>query len=39
MQVFLETQRLALRRFSVDDTDNLVDLDSDPDQGRGKVVN
>jgi RimJ/RimL family protein N-acetyltransferase len=31
MQVFLETQRLALRRFSVDDTDNLVDLDSDPD--------
>jgi RimJ/RimL family protein N-acetyltransferase len=31
MQVFLETQRLVLRRFSVDDADNLVDLDADPD--------
>jgi RimJ/RimL family protein N-acetyltransferase len=31
MQVFLETHRLVLRRFSVDDADNLVDLDADPD--------
>jgi len=31
MQVFLETERLVLRRFSVDDADNLVDLDADPD--------
>jgi RimJ/RimL family protein N-acetyltransferase len=31
MQVFLETQRLVLRRFSVDDVDNLVNLDADPD--------
>lgn len=31
MHVFLETQRLALRRFSVDDADNLVNLDADPD--------
>ena len=31
MQVFLETQRLVLRRFSVADADNLVSLDSDPD--------
>jgi RimJ/RimL family protein N-acetyltransferase len=31
MQVFLETQRLTLRRFSADDADNLVDLDADPD--------
>ena len=31
MQVFLETQRLVLRRFAADDVDNLVELDSDPD--------
>ena len=31
MQVFLETQRLMLRRFSTADADNLVDLDADPD--------
>ncbi len=31
MQVFLETDRLALRQFTEADLDNLVDLDSDPD--------
>jgi RimJ/RimL family protein N-acetyltransferase len=31
MQIFLETDRLVLRRFTDDDVDNLVDLDSDPD--------
>jgi RimJ/RimL family protein N-acetyltransferase len=31
MQIFLETERLVLRRFSGDDVDNLVELDSDPD--------
>ena len=31
MQVFLETQRLVLRRFSMADADNLVNLDADPD--------
>src|SRR5437660_6657996 len=31
MQVFLETERLILRRFTEDDVDNLVELDSDPD--------
>ncbi len=31
MQVFLETERLLLRRFTEDDVDNLVALDSDPD--------
>ncbi len=31
MLVFLETQRLILRRFTADDADNLVNLDSDPD--------
>jgi RimJ/RimL family protein N-acetyltransferase len=31
MQVFLETQRLVLRRFSMNDVDNLVNLDADPD--------
>lgn len=30
MQIFLETERLALRRFTVNDVDNLVELDSDP---------
>lgn len=30
MQVFLETDRLVLRRFTVDDVDNLYDLDGDP---------
>ena len=31
MQIFLETERLVLRRFTADDVDNLVELDSDPD--------
>jgi RimJ/RimL family protein N-acetyltransferase len=31
MQVFLETERLVLRRFTMADADNLVELDSDPD--------
>jgi RimJ/RimL family protein N-acetyltransferase len=31
MQVFLETERLVLRCFTVADVDNLTDLDSDPD--------
>ena len=31
MQVFLETPRLLLRRFTHDDVDNLVELDSDPE--------
>ena len=31
MQVFLETERLLLRRFTADDVDNLTELDSDPD--------
>jgi RimJ/RimL family protein N-acetyltransferase len=31
MEVFLETQRLLLRRFSLADADNLVRLDADPD--------
>lgn len=31
MQVFLETERLLLRRFTANDVDNLCDLDSDPD--------
>lgn len=31
MQIFLETERLVLRRFTDDDIDNLVELDSDPD--------
>jgi RimJ/RimL family protein N-acetyltransferase len=31
MQVFLETDRLVLRRFTTDDVDNLVSLDADPD--------
>jgi RimJ/RimL family protein N-acetyltransferase len=31
MQIFLETERLMLRRFTEDDVDNLVQLDSDPD--------
>jgi RimJ/RimL family protein N-acetyltransferase len=30
MHVFLETDRLILRRFTVDDVDNLFALDSDP---------
>ncbi len=30
MQVFLETERLLLRRFTEDDVENLCDLDSDP---------
>jgi len=31
VQVFLETERLELRRFTMADADNLVDLDSDPE--------
>jgi RimJ/RimL family protein N-acetyltransferase len=31
MQVFLETERLVLRRFTEDDVDNLYDLDGDPE--------
>lgn len=31
MRVFLETHRLVLRRFTVQDADNVVALDSDPD--------
>src|SRR5205823_1103155 len=31
MQVFLETERLLLRRFTEADGDNLFDLDSDPE--------
>ena len=30
MQAFLETERLVLRRFTADDVDDLVALDSDP---------
>jgi RimJ/RimL family protein N-acetyltransferase/ketosteroid isomerase-like protein len=31
MQIFLETERLVLRRFTADDVDNLVELDGDPE--------
>jgi len=31
MQIFLETERLELRRFTDDDVENLVELDSDPE--------
>jgi RimJ/RimL family protein N-acetyltransferase len=31
MQIFLETDRLILRRFTEQDVDNLYELDSDPD--------
>lgn len=31
MQIFLETTRLILRQFTMDDVDNLVELDSDPE--------
>lgn len=31
MQVFLETERLVLRRFTTADADDLVNLDADPD--------
>lgn len=31
MKVFVETDRLILRRFTTADVDNLVELDSDPD--------
>src|SRR5438477_6665959 len=30
MEIFLETERLTLRRFTAEDVDNLVELDSDP---------
>ncbi|MFY9934747.1 MAG: GNAT family N-acetyltransferase, partial [Streptosporangiaceae bacterium] len=30
MQVFLETDRLVLRRFTLGDVDNLAGLDADP---------
>lgn len=31
MQIFLETDRLVLRRFTEYDVDDLVELDGDPD--------
>ena len=31
MQIFLETDRLVLRQFTMADADNLVSLDADPD--------
>lgn len=31
VHVYLETERLKLRRFTADDVDDLVELDSDPD--------
>jgi RimJ/RimL family protein N-acetyltransferase len=31
MQVFLETERMVLRRFTAADADHLFDLDSDPE--------
>ena len=31
MDVFLETERLLLRRFTHDDVDNLYNLDGDPE--------
>ncbi len=31
MQIYLETERVILRRFTPDDADNLVALDGDPD--------
>ena len=31
MQVFLKTQRLVLRRFTLADADDLVSLDAEPD--------
>ena len=31
MSIFLETERLQLRRFTDDDVENLVELDSDPE--------
>jgi len=31
MQILLETEHLVLRRFTRDDVDNLVELDSDPE--------
>jgi len=31
MQIFLETERLVLRRFTRDDVDDLVELDGDPE--------
>lgn len=31
MHIFLETERLLLRRFTRDDVDNLFDLESDPE--------
>ena len=34
MHVYLETERLLLRRFTEADVDNLFDLDSDPDVTR-----
>ena len=49
MQIFLQTERLVLRRFTDDDVENLVELDSDPEvmrfinggrpTGRDEVVN
>ena len=39
MQVFLETDRLILRRFTADDADLIVELDSDPEVRRHVQLN
>lgn len=31
MEILLETERLVLRQFTVNDVDNIIDLNSDPD--------
>ena len=31
MEIFVKTERLVLRRFTEEDIDNLVELDSDPE--------
>jgi RimJ/RimL family protein N-acetyltransferase len=39
MQVFLETDRLILRRFTADDADVIVELDADPEVRRHVQLN
>jgi RimJ/RimL family protein N-acetyltransferase len=39
MQVFLETDRLILRRFTADDADLIVELDADPEVRRHVQLN
>lgn len=34
MKIYLESNRMILREFTLDDVDNLVDLDSDPEVTR-----